>query len=602
MEQKKALYRKYRPKNFEELVGHDVIKKILINQLKSNSFSHAMIFSGQRGTGKTSLARLFAKSMQCENISETEYKTCNECKSCFEFDKDSHPDIFEIDAASNNGVDEIRSIKSNVSTMPTLSKYKVYIIDEVHMLSNSAFNALLKTLEEPPKYVIFILATTEQNKIPSTIISRCQIFNFKKIEQNTLTEKIKEVAKKEGYEIDKETLNEIFYITEGSLRDALNYLDQCIAISDGVINIDILKKLFYISSKKEKIEIIKNIINNKPELIIPKLEEFNKKGLDFSLFIIGIVEILKEVIEYKICSNKELMTILNEDDCIWFESVDIKRVLLITDNLVEAYSKSKTSNMGLYVVILGILKSINKKLISLENEYNSMFINNKNSKKENIVENNLSKSEVKKENLEVKNEKMKSEKPLKEQLITDIEKEEFQIKLMNSEKQFLKKDIFFNNKDVINELVGAKKDKRIFVEKKLNSLFEIMNIKNEILNIIIPFYKVKVVASSERCSVMISETKSQSNWANNKLRDKRFKEKILKFLDLDFIFVIDKSQWNFIKNEFSNLKDKNNLPKYYKNDFNSLWENQTKDNDSTNEIYLNEVKESFVDFEIEVEE
>ena len=179
-----TLYRKYRPKTFELVYGQDVIVKTLKNVIKNDKLSHAYLFTGPRGTGKTSSAKLFAKAINCLNNKDGD--ACNECENCKSFNNNSNPDIIEIDAASNNGVDEIREIKNKVSLVPSMSKYKVYIIDEVHMLSIGAFNALLKTLEEPPEYIIFILATTEPQKIPATIISRCQRFDFKKISEEDI--------------------------------------------------------------------------------------------------------------------------------------------------------------------------------------------------------------------------------------------------------------------------------------------------------------------------------------------------------------------------------------------------------------------------------
>ncbi|WP_146637191.1 DNA polymerase III subunit gamma/tau [Spiroplasma clarkii] len=242
MENKKSLYRQYRPKNLDEVAGHEGIKEILISEIKNSNFPHALLFSGQRGTGKTSIAKIMAKTINCENLQG--YNPCEECNSCKEFNKNAHADIFEMDAASNNGVDEIRNIKMNVSTMPVMSKYKVYIIDEVHMLTNSAFNALLKTLEEPPTHVVFILATTEFSKIPETIISRCQLFNFKGITKNALEKRISQVCEKEGMSINNEALEEIFYMSDGSLRDALNYLEQTMVITNSEITSEDLKKFF----------------------------------------------------------------------------------------------------------------------------------------------------------------------------------------------------------------------------------------------------------------------------------------------------------------------------------------------------------------------
>jgi DNA polymerase-3 subunit gamma/tau len=235
-----ALYRKLRPKNFSEIIGQEHIVKILTNQLKSGRISHAYLFCGTRGTGKTSTAKVFAKALNCKTPIGIE--PCNECSSCVNIDHNNNLDIIEIDAASNNGVDNIRDIREEVKYPPTDGKHKIYIIDEVHMLSTGAFNALLKTLEEPPSHVIFILATTDPQKIPSTILSRCQRLDFHRIPTKIMTEALKDYMEAEGVKIDYKALEYISRICDGAMRDALSLLDQCIAYYYGE-EIDIEKVL-----------------------------------------------------------------------------------------------------------------------------------------------------------------------------------------------------------------------------------------------------------------------------------------------------------------------------------------------------------------------
>lgn len=230
-----ALYRKYRPLVFSDVVGQDIIVKILKNAVINNKIGHAYLFSGPRGTGKTSVAKIFAKTVNC--LTTVDGDACGKCEICKKINTNSI-DIIEIDAASNNGVDEIREIRNNVKLTPSVSKYKIYIIDEVHMLSTGAFNALLKTLEEPPKHVIFILATTEVNKIPLTIISRCQRFDFKKITNKSLKERLVSIAKTENKDIDEKVLNLIAKLSDGGLRDAINLMDQIITIGNEDITVD----------------------------------------------------------------------------------------------------------------------------------------------------------------------------------------------------------------------------------------------------------------------------------------------------------------------------------------------------------------------------
>ena len=227
-----TLYRKYRPKNFNEVVGQNTTVKILKNSIINNRISHAYLFYGPRGTGKTSIAKIFSRTINCENSNDG--ILCEKCDNCNISSNTDCVDIVEIDAASNNGVDEIRELKSKVSFVPSQLKYKVYIIDEVHMLSTGAFNALLKTLEEPPKHVVFILATTELQKVPLTIISRCHTLEFKKIDNSSMKTKLEEIAKKEIIDIDNNALDEIVKYSNGGLRDAIGLLEKAYSYSNGL--------------------------------------------------------------------------------------------------------------------------------------------------------------------------------------------------------------------------------------------------------------------------------------------------------------------------------------------------------------------------------
>lgn len=253
-----ALYRKYRPTNFSSIVGQDVIVDILKNSIINNKVSHAYLFTGPRGTGKTSTAKILAHAVNCLNFTND---ICGECSICKSLDLNDN-DIVEIDAASNNGVDEIRFLRDNVNLMPAFCKYKIYIIDEVHMLSTGAFNALLKTLEEPPSHVIFILATTEPNKIPLTILSRCQRFDFNKINMNDLVSRLKYIVNEEGRVVSDNILEQIAKISDGGLRDAINLLDQVLSLPDENINIDEVEKLSGKISTQSVYELFSYIINN----------------------------------------------------------------------------------------------------------------------------------------------------------------------------------------------------------------------------------------------------------------------------------------------------------------------------------------------------
>ena len=226
-----ALYRKYRPNNFDDLVGQNGVSSIIKNEILSNKLSHAYLFSGPRGTGKTSTAKIIAKMINCNNLSK-DGVPCGKCDNCLNFINSS--DIVEIDAASNNGVDEIRDLRDKVNLVPTNGKYKVYIIDEVHMLTTQAFNALLKTLEEPPAHVIFILATTEFYKIPATVVSRCQKFQFLKFTDEEIVNRLSKIALNENIKVNDDILYEIARLSDGGMRDAINMLDQLSSFSDSI--------------------------------------------------------------------------------------------------------------------------------------------------------------------------------------------------------------------------------------------------------------------------------------------------------------------------------------------------------------------------------
>lgn len=285
----KVLYRKYRPDNFSSIVGQDYMVSILKNAIKNDKISHAYIFSGPRGTGKTSTAKVFAKAINCLN--PTEEGPCNECESCLHFKENA--DIIEIDAASNNGVDEIREIINNIKLAPAYSKYKVYIIDEVHMLSTSAFNALLLTLEEPPKHVVFILATTNIEAVPITILSRCQRFDFHRISIADIIKRLKYVISNENIAIDDDALEEIAYISDGGMRDALSILDQLSSTTEKITINDVIEH-FGSVSKKQINDLFNLILENDVDNFDNMMKKFKELAIDYKVLIKKILEKIEE--------------------------------------------------------------------------------------------------------------------------------------------------------------------------------------------------------------------------------------------------------------------------------------------------------------------
>ena len=355
-----ALYRKYRPKSLLEMIGQENVIDVITNEIKNNKISHAYLFTGPRGTGKTSLAKIIAKTVNCTNLKEG--IPCGECYNCKNFDTNS--DIIEIDAASNNGIEEIREIREKISLVPTNSKYKVYIIDEVHMLTTQAFNALLKTLEEPPAHVIFIFATTEFYKIPSTILSRCQKFQFNKIDDELIVKRLQQISLAENIIIDDSALYEIARLSDGGLRDSINYLDQLASLNKENITIDDVFDVNCSVSYDMIYKLLKYIIDQDYLNVIEFLEFINQNGKNINKFVEELLIFVKDLLIYK--NTKKLTKIKNKNEKIQLISndFDTKLIYIFIDEINNLIGKIKNSDYPTILLTTSLLKMIdlNKKI------------------------------------------------------------------------------------------------------------------------------------------------------------------------------------------------------------------------------------------------
>ena len=315
-----ALYRRWRPQEFDNLIGQDHISKTLANAIKSDKIAHAYLFSGPRGTGKTSMAKILAKALNC-----SEGPTpipCNKCDSCLKINEGSSMDVFEIDAASNRGIDEIRDLRESVKFAPVDGKYKIYIIDEVHMLTTEAFNALLKTLEEPPSHVVFILATTESHKIPATIHSRCQRYDFRKITVNEIFTRLQHVSEKMNIEIDNEALITIANHADGGMRDALSILDQCSTFAEK-IKVDDVRNILGLIGREWIWSLVDSIAEKNTKESLHLVDDILSKGKDIKQILIELAQYFREIMIYQVDScvddfvNKEAVSQLKKHSWNW---------------------------------------------------------------------------------------------------------------------------------------------------------------------------------------------------------------------------------------------------------------------------------------------
>lgn len=404
-----ALYRKYRPKTFDDVYGQQIVVQTLKNVIKNNKLTHAYLFVGPRGTGKTSIAKIFAKTINC--LHPEDGLSCEKCDICISNNSNENVDIIEMDAASNNGVDEIREIRNHITLLPTVSKYKIYIIDEVHMLTTGAFNALLKTLEEPPEHIIFILATTEPHKIPLTIMSRCQSFEFKPIPVATIKERLKYICAQENINIDDKSLNLIAEESNGGLRDAVSMLDQLNAYADGNIKYEDVLLLNGRINDNEIEKFMTEMVNDDLNSVFTKIESWQEEGKNFIYICEDFIRFLRnELIKFKLENNSNIVNLIGENKII--------EVIMILNKISNDMKISKDKKVSFDVTIINITNILKNK---------QMFENNT------CTSNNIKIENKTPEKVEIKEEKPQTvEVPIKETKNYTLYDELMNIRLNNT--------------------------------------------------------------------------------------------------------------------------------------------------------------------------
>lgn len=514
-----ALYRKYRPKTFDDVVGQDVIVRTLKNAVINDKISHAYLFAGPRGCGKTSIAKIFAKLVNCQNSKDG--IPCEMCVCCTQ-NNEQNMDIIEMDAASNNGVDEIREINNKVNLVPSLGKYKVYIIDEVHMLTIGAFNALLKTLEEPPKHAIFILATTDPHKVPVTILSRCQRFDLKKISNDSLFERLKYICDSENVSITDDAISLIARLGDGSLRDAIGILDQVISYTDSQITVDDVHDVNG-SVSTENISLLVNyVMDNNLTEIIKKIGEYTNRGK-------SIIKITEEIILFlRNCILENTTDDYIVDDKNIYREINNKISVSDLLNYINIFNESllemkKFSNPRM-ILELGFIKIVNSKISHL----NAKEIPNT------LDQNNFNVME--KEN---KVELTRNDDKFKKNIINNSHSKDVQdfitIRVNNTLSKFSKKDtIDLKNKiDIIND----------YIMNEIYSSQATMVLDGEIKavgdNYIIFVYKTEHLAN------MFNENIKSIEMLLYEVFNKKYN-----------IIAVDLNEWNNIKEKFNSKKEK----------------------------------------------
>ena len=547
-----ALYRKYRPTNFDEVVGQTHIIQTLKNAIVQNRIAHAYLFCGPRGTGKTSIAKIFAKTLNCTNNQDA---PCGVCENCKMAANGSHPDIIEIDAASNNGVDEVRNLIDKVKYAPMQGKYKIYIIDEVHMMTSGAFNALLKTIEEPPAHVIFIFATTEPNKVLPTIISRCQRFDFNKVSMHDIKYRLSVVCKNEGIEIDENGLTLIAQLADGGMRDALSILDQCVAYCSSHIDVNDIRKIYGVVTSEDIGKLFYSVYKKDVDSFVKDIQKYSDMGMDIKRLTADFIHMLKDSLILDYSENSTLVSDMNKDMIRkYFKLAPINFRIKCMEELMDTYNKYTYASNALDYLEASLLKissySYESKTHIIDSDHNDFKEVEEEENYETSYDDTSDDSDI----IEKNTQKDDNNGVLEKSEISDVSRET----LKQSENKNNK--IILNDEFVIQLLVGATKMERSIDTNKFNNIGQFIS----------SLEFGKYAATLRNSSIMASGSNYIVVCVSSEIFAKQINEFELNYGYEDFmevllgkakkVFALDKTQQSRVKDEFKERMISGNLP------------------------------------------
>lgn len=550
-----ALYRKYRPTNFDEVVGQTHIIQTLKNAIVQNRIAHAYLFCGPRGTGKTSIAKIFAKTLNCTNSQDA---PCGVCENCKMAANGSHPDIIEIDAASNNGVDEVRNLIDKVKYAPMQGKYKIYIIDEVHMMTSGAFNALLKTIEEPPAHVIFIFATTEPNKVLPTIISRCQRFDFNKVSMHDIKYRLSVVCKNEGIEIDENGLTLIAQLADGGMRDALSILDQCVAYCSSHIDVNDIRKIYGVVTSEDIGKLFYSVYKKDVDSFVKDIQKYSDMGMDIKRLTADFIHMLKDSLILDYSENSTLVSDMNKDMIRkFFKLAPVNFRIKCMEELMDTYNKYTYASNALDYLEASLLKissySYESKTHIIDSDHNDFKEVEEEENYETSYDDTSDNSDI----IEKNTQKDDNNGALEKSEISDVSRET----LKQSENTNNK--IILNDEFVIQLLVGATKMERSIDTNKFNNIGQFIS----------SLEFGKYAATLRNSSIMASGSNYIVVCVSSEIFAKQINEFELNYGYEDFmevllgkakkVFALDKTQQSRVLDEFKERMISGNLPEPY---------------------------------------